>query len=85
MVICGCPKILFYMGVTFMRMQAAFNEAQKMDRPVFLTPAQVAATGLLSLYAVRKGIADHSIPFVMVGSHFRINYTKLLEQMNKGC
>lgn len=68
-----------------MRMQAAFNEAQKLDVPVFLTPSQVAATGVLSLYGVRRGIAEGTIPFIKVGSHYRINFTKLLEQMNKGC
>ena len=67
-----------------MRQNAVFEEAQKLDRPLLLTPKQVAATGLLSLYAIRKGIAEQTIPFVKIGKHYRINYGKLLEQI-EGC
>ncbi len=58
----------------------AIDTAMQLERPLMLTPAQVAKTGIMSLYAVRKGIADNSIPFVKIGSHYRINYTKLLQQ-----
>lgn len=68
-----------------MKMEAAFKEAQKMDVPIFLTPNQVAATGVLSRYAVMQGIANGSINYVRIGKHYRVNFTKLLEQMNKGC
>lgn len=67
-----------------LRSQNVFEEAQKLDRPILLTPKQVAATGLMTLYAVRQGIAAGTIPYIKIGSHYRVNYGKLLEQI-QGC
>lgn len=65
-----------------MRNQAAFDRAMQMDRPLLLTPRQTAATGIMSLYSIRRGIAEETIPFVKIGKHYRINYTLLLQQMS---
>ena len=65
-----------------MRNQSAFDRAMQMDRPLLLTPRQTAETGILSLYSVRRGIAEGTIPYVKVGKHYRINYTLLLKQMS---
>lgn len=49
--------------------------------PRLLTPNQVARTGILTEYAVRRGIKDGSIPYVKIGHHYRINYDKLLKML----
>lgn len=49
--------------------------------PRMLTPNQVARTGILTEYAVRKGIREGTVPFVKIGSHYRVNYTKLLKML----
>lgn len=65
-----------------MRNQVDFDRAMQMDRPVLLTPRQTANTGIMSLYAIRRGIVEGTIPYVKIGSHYRINYTQLLRQVN---
>ena len=65
-----------------MRNEAAFNRAMEMERPLLLTPRQTAATGIMSLYSIRRGIAEDTIPYVKVGKHYRINYNLLLKQMS---
>ena len=65
-----------------MRNQAAFDRAMQMDRPLLLTPRQTAETGIMSLYSIRRGIAEDTIPYVKVGKHYRINYNLLLKQMS---
>lgn len=65
-----------------MRNQSAFDRAMQMDRPLLLTPRQTAETGIMSLYSIRRGIAENTIPYVKVGAHYRINYNLLLKQMN---
>lgn len=49
--------------------------------PRMMTPNQVAKTGILSSYSIRKGIADGTIPHVKIGSHYVINYDKLLQML----
>ncbi len=49
--------------------------------PRMMTPNEVARTGILTEYAIRKGIREGSIPFVKIGSHFRVNYDKLLKML----
>ena len=60
--------------------RGALERAKELERPILLTPKEVACTGLMTLYSVRKGIATGTIPYVKVGSHYRVNYTKLLQQ-----
>ena len=49
--------------------------------PRMLTPNQVAATGILTEYAIRRGIKDGSIPYVKIGHHYRINFDKLVRML----
>ena len=65
-----------------MRSTAQLDQAMQMERPLLLTPNEVAKTGIMSIYAIRMGIAQNTIPYVKIGSHYRINYTQLLKQMN---
>lgn len=55
--------------------------ARHIEKPILLTPNETAATGIMTLYSIRKGIANGTIPYVKIGSHYRINYTKLLKQL----
>ena len=65
-----------------MRSTAQLDRAMQMERPILLTPNETAKTGIMSIYAIRMGIAQNTIPYVKVGKHYRINYTQLLRQMN---
>ena len=65
-----------------MRSSATFDRAMEMERPVLLTPNETAKTGIMSIYAIRMGIAQNTIPYVKIGKHYRINYTQLLKQIN---
>lgn len=56
-------------------------EGQNQNVPRMLTPNEVAKTGILTEYAIRRGIKDGSIPHVKIGSHYRINYDKLLRML----
>lgn len=56
---------------------------EKATCPVLLSPNQVAATGILTEYAIRKGIAENSIPHVKIGNRFKVNYTKLLQMLDQ--
>ena len=60
------------------------TESLQNDLPVLLTPNEVAETGIMSEYSVRKGIADGSIPYIKIGNRFHVNFTKLLEMID-GC
>lgn len=46
--------------------------------PDLRSPNEVAATGILTEYAIRKGIRDGSIPHVKIGNRYKVNFTKLL-------
>ncbi len=59
-----------------------FSRAVQEVQPILLTPNETARTGILSLYAIRKGIKDGTIPYVRIGTHYRVNYSKLLKQLN---
>ena len=65
-----------------MRSTAQLDRAMQMERPILLTPNETAKTGIMSIYAIRMGIAQNTIPYVKIGKHYRINYTQLLKQMN---
>ena len=58
---------------------AGIDTPAKPACPVLLSPNQVAATGILTEYAIRKGIVEGSIPHVKIGNRYKINYTKLLQ------
>lgn len=58
-------------------------ENQEKRVPRMLTPNEVARTGILTEYAIRRGIKDGSIPHVKIGSHYRINYDKLLQMLEE--
>ena len=62
---------------------SALERAKEIDKPILLTPNETAATGVMSLYSIRKGIANNTIPFVKIGAHYKINYTKLLKQLEE--
>lgn len=49
--------------------------------PRMMTPNEVAKTGVLSEYAIRQGIRNGKIPYVKIGSHYRINFDKLLRML----
>ena len=57
------------------------NTSENLAPPRMMTPNQVAKTGVLSLYSIRKGIADGTIPHVKIGNNYRINYDKLLKML----
>ena len=65
-----------------MKSHYEFDRAMQMERPILLTPNETAKTGIMSIYAIRMGIAQNTIPYVKIGKHYRINYTQLLKQMN---
>ena len=54
---------------------------EKKPYPRMMTPNEVAKTGILPLYSIRKGIANGTIPCVKIGTHYRINYDKLIQMM----
>ena len=56
-------------------------DTQATSVPRMMTPNEVAKTGILTEYAIRRGIKDGSIPHVKIGSHYRINYDKLLRML----
>ena len=70
-------------GDSLMYNHAGLESAKTIERPIMLTPKEVASTGLMSLYSIRKGIANGTIPYIKIGSHYRINYTKLLRQLEE--
>lgn len=47
-----------------------------------LTIRQIARTGLLSAYALRKLLRENKLPVIYIGNRTLINYTKLCEQLN---
>lgn len=49
--------------------------------PRLITPNELAKTGILPLYSIRKGIANGTIPYVKIGKHYRINYDKFLQML----
>lgn len=51
--------------------------------PRLLTPRQVAATGILTEYAIRKGLLTGQIPAVRIGTRWRINYDLLLKKLRE--
>lgn len=53
-----------------------------MNTPTLMTIPQVAATGLLSEYALRKLHKEGRLPAFTVGKKVLINYEMLLEQLN---
>ena len=62
---------------------AVVDATAKASCPVLLSPNQVAATGILSEYAIRKGICEGTIPHVKIGNRYKINYTKLLQMLDQ--
>ena len=62
---------------------AEIDTTAKASCPVLLSPNQVAATGILTEYAIRKGIAENTIPHVRIGSRYKVNYTKLLQMLEE--
>lgn len=53
-----------------------------MNTPKLMTIPQVAATGLLSEYALRKLYKEGRLPAFTVGKKVLINFEMLLEQLN---
>lgn len=49
--------------------------------PRMMTPNQVAKTGILSSYSIRKGIENGTIPYVKIGRNYLINYDKLVKKL----
>lgn len=52
------------------------------SEPYMLTIRQIARTGLLSAYALRKLLRENKLPVIYIGNRTLINYTKLCEQLN---
>lgn len=55
------------------------------NAPTLMTISQVAATGLLSEYALRKMNKEGRLPSFRVGNKVLINYEMLLDQLNNLC
>lgn len=53
-----------------------------MNTPTLMTIPQIAATGLLSEYALRKLYKEGRLPAFTVGKKVLINYEMLLDQLN---
>ena len=53
-----------------------------MNTPTLMTIPQIAATGLLTEYALRKLHKEGRLPAFTVGKKVLINYEMLLEQLN---
>ncbi len=53
-----------------------------MNTPTLMTIPQLAATGLLSEYALRKLYKEGRLPAFTVGKKVLINYEMLLDQIN---
>jgi hypothetical protein len=52
------------------------------NTPTLMTIRQLAATGLLTEYAIRKLYKEGRLPAFTVGKKGLINYDMLLEQLN---
>lgn len=52
------------------------------NAPTLMTIREVAATGLLSEYALRKMHKEGRLPSFRVGNKVLINYEMLLDQLN---
>ena len=52
------------------------------NTPTLMTIPQLAATGLLTEYAIRKLYKECRLPAFTVGKKVLINYDMLLEQLN---
>lgn len=52
------------------------------NTPTLMTIPQIAATGLLTDYALRKLYKEGKLPAFTVGKKVLINYDMLLEQLN---
>lgn len=50
--------------------------------PRLVTPNELAKTGILPIYSIRKGIKNGTIPCVKIGNNYRINYDKFLKMLN---
>lgn len=50
--------------------------------PGLVTPNELAKTGILPIYSIRKGIKNGTIPCVKIGNNYRINYDKFLKMLN---
>lgn len=51
-------------------------------KPRMMTIPEVAKTGVLTEYALRKLLKQGKLPCVMIGWKALVNYDKLLEQLN---
>lgn len=56
---------------------------KNMSAPFQSIPNASRKTGL-SIYYLRKGCKEGTIPFIMCGSEYRINIPKLMEQFGIG-
>ena len=54
-----------------------------MTDKIFMAPREVAATNLLSEYAIRLMIKQNKIPCIYVGNKCLINYPLLVKQLNE--
>lgn len=50
--------------------------------PRLVTPNELAKTGILPIYSIRKGIKNGTIPCVKIGNNYRINYDKFIKMLN---
>ncbi len=60
----------------------ALKQAQEIEKPLLLTPNEFASMGIMSIYSIRRAIREGTLPYVKIGSHYRINYTQFLRQLN---
>ncbi len=54
------------------------------NEPYMMTVRQVARTGILSEYALRKLLHEDKLPAIYIGNRALINYTELCELLKDG-
>ena len=66
------------------RFESHVNSALESGKvPILLTPNELAKTGLMSAYSIRQGIKNNTLPYIKIGCHYRLNYTKILEMLEE--
>ena len=56
----------------------------KNPKPLFMSIPEIARTGLLREYTLRRLVKNNQIPCIYSGNRCLINYSLLLEYLNQG-
>lgn len=52
------------------------------NMPRFMTVREIAKTGLLSEYCLRRMLREDKLPYIRSGNRYLVNYSLLIEQLN---